>query len=322
MSDPARLHPAAGSLRPGRLLLATEHTAQDRGAERLAFALAREQAQPLMAVMPLASNPEYETVAPQVAAHAEADLAARRDALRADAAAAGAAVHLCVRRGSDPDAEIVAEARDRAAELLVIRRRGKRGLLANLLVGEMVSKVLAHAPCSVLVVPVEGQPWQRGVLACIDHEAVDAEVVRWAVRAAAPRSLPLHLVCVVARDSERASAEAALAVACRTAEAASAGTGVRIAAAVRVGPVHGRIGLATSELDADLIVMGRHGGHLLGRAWIGGVTQKVIGTAPCPVLVAVPAPDSAAMSSSSPVAAPAQAAPDPAPALPPSNTRR
>ncbi|MBL8341309.1 MAG: universal stress protein [Rubrivivax sp.] len=321
MSAPTHFSPDAAR-RLGQLLLATEHTAQDRGAERLAFALAREQARPLMAVMPLASNPEYETVAPQVAAHAEADLATRRDALHADAAAAGATVQLCVRRGSDPDAEIVAEARDRAAELLVIRRRGKRGLLANLLVGEMVSKVLAHAPCSVLVVPVEGQPWQRGVLGCIGHEAADAEVVRWAVRAAATRSLPLHLVCVAARESERGRAEAALAEACRAAEAAAAGTGMRIAAAVRAGPVHGRIVLATTELGADLIVMGRHGGHLLGRAWVGSVTHKVIGMAPCPVLVAVPAADGAARSSSSSAAAPAQAAPDPAAGLPPANTRR
>jgi len=340
MNSPTPLpsNPAPGL---GRLLLATEHTEQDRGAEAVAFALARAggmggmggvggmggagSAGPpvtLQAVMPLASNPEYETIAPHIAARAEAELAARRGALQAAASAAGVQLDLHVRRGSEPDADIVAEATERAAQLLVVRRRGKRGLLAQLLIGEMVSRVLARAPCSVLVVPREASQWQHGVLACIDvdeHAEADASantgagtssntdagtqaearpaatrsndaVVAWAARAAAAAAVPLHLLCVVAQADARARhesrGEAALARAREVAAAAVAGG--PISSALRAGPAHGRIVLATTECRADLIVLARGGGQWLGRAWLGSTTEKVIGQAPCPVLMVVP----------------------------------
>ncbi len=51
-----------------RLLLATEHTAFDVGAESLALAMAQRCQVPLDCVFPLVSNPEFEVLAPQLAA--------------------------------------------------------------------------------------------------------------------------------------------------------------------------------------------------------------------------------------------------------------
>ena len=265
------------------LLLATEHGEQDLGAEQVAFALAASMAQPLAVVMPLASNPEYEAVAPQLAARAEADIARRREALGAAALAAGVTVAVQVRRGSELYAEIVAAAREHHSALLVVRRRGQRGLLANLLIGEMVSKVLAHAPCSVLVVPREAGPAQRGLLVGVDPQQLELRPVAHAAAVAAALGLPLHLVCVVPREGERARADEAL-------SSAHAGLAVAPASAeVRIGAAHAQIIAAAQARDADLIAVARHGGHALGRAWIGGVAQKVIGLAGCAVLVLVDA---------------------------------
>jgi len=47
-----------------RLLLATEHTDFDRGAEAIAFALAARCQLALAGVMPLVSNAEFEAAAP------------------------------------------------------------------------------------------------------------------------------------------------------------------------------------------------------------------------------------------------------------------
>jgi hypothetical protein len=266
-----------------RLMLATEHTEQDRGAQALAFALARHGGAPLATVMPLASNPEYEAEAPQVAARAEAELAARREALQAEAAAAGVTLQVEVRRGSEPYAAIVEAARAARADLLVIRRRGRRGLLANLLIGEMVGNVLAHAPCSVLVTPHDvTSHWRRAVLAGVDPGNPDLAVVALAAAAARAFALPLHLAAVVGRADECEAARAALA---RVREAAAPGlTGDDD---VRVGAEHAGIAAVATERGADLIVVARHGGARLGRAWIGGTAQKVIGLAGCAVLVAV-----------------------------------
>ncbi len=135
-----------------QLLLATEHSEQDAGAEALAFAMAQHCGLPLAAVLPIVSNPEYEALAPQLAAHTEAQAGQRIQALLAAAQRARIALELQARRGPEPYREIVDEARARSTDLLVIRRRGKRGLLANLLVGDMVRNVVTHSPCSVLVV--------------------------------------------------------------------------------------------------------------------------------------------------------------------------
>lgn len=266
-----------------RLLLATEHSEQDQGAEALALVLAAHCALPLSAVLPLTSNAELEVAAPQWVQKMDADAARHRQALEGAARAAGVALALRVRRGPELFEEIVAEARDRAADLLVIRRRGKRGLLANLLVGEMVSKVVAHAPCSVLIAPRDAHMWRQGVLVGIDPQADASALLAQAAELAAACALPLTLVAVAESAATRGAAEQALAAALRQAGALHD----KVAGEVRVGRAHQALIEAARERGADLIVVARHGGTRLARAWIGGTTQKVIGLAECPVLVHV-----------------------------------
>lgn len=230
-----------------KLLLATERTEFDAGAERVALAMAQRCQQDLATVFPLASNAEYEALAPQAAALAErhaSDLIAQ---WRAMATEAGVRVQLRLRRGAQLHREIVDEAREQSAQVLVIRRRGKRGFLAKLLVGEMVGQVLAHAPCHVLVVPREAQMWQRGVLVAPAVGAASTHLTTLAQQVADECALPMH-VC-----NER-SAKAILA--------------------------------AALEQQADLIIVGRHGAGTAGRSRIDAETQQLLGTTTCAVLVA------------------------------------
>lgn len=267
-----------------RLLLATEHSEQDAGAEALAFSVAQRCGLPLAGVLPIVSNPEYETLAPQLAAHTEAQAGKRIQALLADAQRAGVGLTLQTRRGPEPYREIVDEARERNADLLVIRRRGKRGLLANLLVGDMVRNVVTHSPCSVLVVPRAAQMWSRRVLVALDPLTVDMTPVTTAAAVAAEYGLPLSVLCVTvpAADAMQVS-ERVLQRASSTARA----FGVTVDAVTRAGRPHEQIVAAARQLGVDLIVIGRHGDEDLSRAWLGGVAQKVIGLAEEPVLVAV-----------------------------------
>lgn len=268
-----------------RLMLATEHSEHDVGAEAMSFAMAQRCGLPLRAVLPIASNPEYEAMAPQLAAHAEAQAGQRIAALRADAKRAGIVLELQARRGPEAWREIVDEAAERQTDLLIIRRRGRRGLLANLLVGEMVRNVVAHAPCSVLVVPRSAAMWSRRVLAAIDPDAPDTAPAVTAAAIAAECSLPLTLLAVHAgADESRRRAEASL----QRAIAAAQGSGVALDAFARVGRAHEQIVEAARHCGADLIVIGRHGDEGLARAWLGGVAQKVIGLADGPVLVTPP----------------------------------
>lgn len=266
-----------------RPLLATEHGEFDTGAEALAFAIARQCGLPLAGVLPVVSNPEYEVVAPQLAAKADAEAAAKRQHLATLARAQGVTLDLQVRHGPEAWTEIVDEARERGADLIVIRRRGKRGLLANLLVGEMVSKVVAHAPCSLLIAPRDARLWTRGVLAGVDPQAPDAGLLAQAALLARDCDLPLHLLCVAAGEAGREAAAQALAAALASAGALHA----RVDGQVLTGRAHQVLVDTAQARGADLLVVGRHGGTPLARAWIGGTAQKVIGLAPCPVLVHV-----------------------------------
>jgi nucleotide-binding universal stress UspA family protein len=263
-----------------RLLLATEHSEHDRGAEALGLALARHCGLPLPVVMPVISNPEYEAIAPAAAARADAAAAARREAFAAEAQGSGVALDTSVRHGLQLWREIVEHARELGSELLVIRRRGRPGLLANVLIGDMVSKVLSHAPCPVLVCPREAHMWQQRVLVALAPGEPDDGPLRMAAEVARRCGLPLTLLSV-GPEALRAGLEA-------QAQAWRAG-GLVVDVELRQGTVHREIVDAARGAAADLIVVGRHGGNFLGRVWIGGTAQKVIGLAEQPVLVIPPA---------------------------------
>ncbi|MDO8284024.1 MAG: universal stress protein [Burkholderiaceae bacterium] len=264
-----------------RLLLATECSEFDVGAEKMAFALAQRCQLPLATVVPLVSNPEYEALAPQIAARAEQEAATKIAKLRTHASTAQVAIDLRVRRGEEPYLEIIEEARATDSEMIIIRRRGKRGLLANLLVGEMVSKVVAHAPCHVLIVPPEANMWSQRVLVAVDPTEDGRPIVAIATGVAAQCGLPLHVVSVVAAEGLRAQAQALINQMVEQAQH----DGVAAIGEVRVGKPFTEILAAREASGSDLIVMGSRGDSRIGRALVGGVAQKVMGLSEYPVLV-------------------------------------
>lgn len=269
-----------------RLLLATEHSEYDTGAESMALALAQRSQLPLATVLPLVSNPEYESLAPQIAARAEREAAVKIVELRAQADAMGVTIDLQVRRGEEPYQEIVEEALARQSKLIIIRRRGKRSFLANLLVGEMVSKVVAHAPCHVLIVPREARMWKQRVLVAAEPTSRGLRLVTLAAGVALECGLPLHVVCVNPSDTHEQQVETFMAEALTLARQG----GASAQAETRRGNPSSEILAAATECQADLIVIGNRNTNSLGRAFLGGVSQKVIGLSEKPVLLAHFAP--------------------------------
>lgn len=190
-----------------RILLATECSEYDAGAERIALSMAQRCGIALRVVVPIVSNPEFEVQAPELALRNEEALAQRLETLRRTAADRGVTLDLAVRHGGDPHREIVEEARSFAADLLVIRRRGKPGILASLLVGEMVSKVIRDVPCCVLTVPRAAEFWQRGVLAAVGDTPTAQDISTLSARIAAVCGLPLTIASVASEESALARIE-------------------------------------------------------------------------------------------------------------------
>ncbi len=241
------------------LLLATEHSEFDAAAERMAFHLAQRLRVPLAAVVPYVSNTEFAAASPELSARADEDVGRRAEAVEAAAAAAEVNLNLEVRGGPELHTEIVDEAVRVGARLIVARRRGKVGFLKRLQVGEMVGKVVAQAPCSVLLVPQKVGAWQRGVMLVVEGaSSPQRSQLQDAANAAA--RLAGSSVHVLTLDAPSASHQ-------KTAE--------DIVAAAR-------------DADCDLIVIARRGNEASAPNWVGGVAHKVVGLADCAVLIHVP----------------------------------
>lgn len=264
------------------ILLATEHTEFDIGAERVAFEMARLCGIPLRVVLPLLSNSEYEAEAPQLALRAEQQAAKNVDVLHDRAKESGVRLDIHIRRGEEAYQEIVAEAVDLKADLIVIRRRGKPGFLANMLVGEMVSKVIKNAPCAVLTVPRAAEFWRHGILAAVNETPAAQKVVSLASAIATACDLPLTIVSVAETRETKAKVES---FNNRMAERASLDTR-HVQSRVLVGkPVDQVLGLA-KEISADLMVIGRQRySHIPFSLGGSSAMQQIAGAMDIPTLV-------------------------------------
>jgi nucleotide-binding universal stress UspA family protein len=265
---------------PRRILLATQWTDFDAGAERLATELARKLGTPLSVVVPLLSNPEYEVVAPELAAEAEAKAArgAAEFSQRAHSAAVPVEVHFL--RGAEPWRDIVDEARAENADLLVTRRRGHRGFLRRLRVGDMVRQVAAHARCPTLMVPRAAQLPAQRVLTAIDVSTAFDHVVQAAAAMAAALDLPMELLVIVRSGSATAAGSAALQRATHVASA----VGVQCRGSVLSGQAVALVPERMSEVRADLLVTGippEQAAH--GR--LGDAVETLVAEVSCPTLL-------------------------------------
>jgi len=263
-----------------RILLATEHTDFDVGAERLALEMAHRWGLPLAAVLPVLSNPEFEAEAPQLAERAEREAAAKISALQSQARKVGVTLDIGARHGEDPYREIVDEATRRSSDLIVIRIRGKRSFLANLLIGEMVSKVVGHAPCSTLMVPPASNMWSRSIVAAVDESSLAERVVTIAATIATICNLPLTIINVAHSPEMQKKAET---IVSRNIAVATA-IGTQAQGRVLSGKPHEQILAASKSLGADLIVIGKHGDGGLAKMYLGSTMQKIAGLAEVPVL--------------------------------------
>lgn len=265
-----------------RILLATEHTEFDAGAERLAFAMAKRCGVPLRVVVPLLSNPEYEAEMPELALRAEQEAGSKIAELRKQAEVSGVQLDVHVRRGAEIHAEIVAEAVESKTDLIVIRRRGKPGFLARMLVGEMVSKVIRDTSCSVLLVPRAAEFWNRHVLAAVGDTPAAASIAKTAGTIAGICGLPLTVLSVAAdADPESLSKTQSL----NTMNVALASiSSDKVRGEVRIGkPVEQTIA-AAKAISADLVVIGRQRYHLMPFG-SQGIMQNIAGNMDVPTLV-------------------------------------
>lgn len=193
----------------------------------------------------------------------------------------------------EPYSRIVHVAEDENCDLIVMGRRGQTNLERELM-GGVTARVIGHTHRDVLVVP-EGKrdiDWSR-ILLVTDGSPFSEAAVTKAIAMAREHSAKLFAAMVVYTNDEfiafapsivnQLVIEAQRILADIAAQAAAAG--VTAETLVREGEPHEAIIGLTGEVAAGVIVMGAHGRKGLTRLLMGRVTERVIGYAPCPIMV-------------------------------------
>lgn len=251
-----------------RLMLAADDSELAPTTRGLAIALARQ----------LGVTLDVVTVA---ASAADAERASDRlGTVRREATIAGVACEGVTRQGVDLAAEIGTAASSAHTQLLVIGRRLIPGVAE---VGPVAQRIIASAPCDVLVVAPESTLWQRRILVPFDGSDAAIAACQVAAQLARPAHLPLTLFSVPDRTGQL---PIAIADAAQLAIANLKLDGVHAELLVRPGKIADGILAAAAETGADLIVLYRHTRGGLSRKLLGSVSDQVIRQATVPVLLA------------------------------------
>lgn len=177
-------------------------------------------------------------------------------------------------------------------DVIVMGRRGLRQI-ERALIGSVTARVIGHTQRDVLVVPKESVVGWKKIVIATDGSKHSAAATERAISFAKSYGGELRVVSVVDVPTEF-YAEAPKAVedlvkkakgyvsdVKKLAEAA----GVKAETFVGEAEADEAITNLAKEQNADMVIIGSHGRTGLRRLLMGSVAEKVIGYAPCPVLV-------------------------------------
>ncbi len=263
-----------------KILLATDQSTYSEGAIREAIKFASKCSSRIYATMTIETNPEYETIGSNVFEKEEAEARAYLDSIKARAEKDGVACETMLHESMDASEAIVTEATEKKVDMIVIGRRGYKGL-AKALMGEVAAKVIAHAPCKVMVVPRAAQIEYRHILVAVDGSKHALAALNEAIAIARRCGSRIIALSAMRDESERKEA----AVYANQAVEMAKKEGVEAEAVTPTGRSFNVIVETASGRGVDLIVMGTYGKTGLKKVLMGSSTEKVIGSAGCGVLV-------------------------------------
>ena len=214
-----------------------------------------------------------------------------RDCAESVALALGATCEVVTFRGGVPHEQIVRHASDTNVDLIVMGTHGRTGI-AHAVLGSVTEKVLRSAPCPVLTVHRKDHKLVAGnILVAIDFDNESKQALAYGRLLGQAFGASLRLLHVMPNHFLHAMTADPIHLAARSHE--------------RMGEwltdedrrnLHATCVLAESDLPAEailnyartheinLIVMGTHGRGAVDRFLLGSVAERVVRTAPCPVL--------------------------------------
>lgn len=263
-----------------KLLVATDRSVFSEGAIREAINFAKKCSSRLYIISVMETNPEYETIGANVFEKEEEEAIEYLESIKTRASQEGLYSQSMLLHGDEPYRLIVDVAAEKMVDMIIIGRRGRKGLM-KVLMGSVTSKVIGHAPCKVLVVPKAARIEYRNVLVAIDGSehsiAAASEAIGIAKRCGS------NIIAISVAHSEAELKEAKTNVG-RIVEMAQK-DGIPVEALAPIGKSYDVIVETAGGRAVDLIVMGTYGERGLKKLFMGSTTGNVIGHTTCAVLV-------------------------------------
>jgi nucleotide-binding universal stress UspA family protein len=283
------------SIFPTTILLATDGSGEAELAARTAADLADKTDSELHVVHVLVLPPEtlHDPFGTAAREEFERRGRARLDELVGRLEAFGGAVGGAHFRVGSPGAEIVAQAEEVGAGLVVLGSRGL-GAMRRALMGSVSDSVVRHAPCPALVVREEPLAFPTKILLAADGSEEAKLAATTAAALAGDTDSELHVVTVgpFLPTVFAATEEEPARMAREARRTLDEQVGLIEAAGGSVSQAHLRLGGAAEEIvalaedvGAGLIAMGSRGRGGIRRALMGSVSERVVRHAHCPVFV-------------------------------------
>lgn len=206
------------------------------------------------------------------------------DKIKEQAIAAGVtSCHTHLIQGKSIHQEIVTLADELRADLIIMGRRGRRGL-ARAMLGHATAMVIGQAHCNILVVPRAAEIKGRHFVVATDGSRFAEAAIITATKLGAICKTPITVVSVnnPSHSDERKS------VAYEAVNRAAAhlhDKGVSVNTKTLLGSPAVAITELAKEINADLIITGSHGRTGLDRVLIGSTSERILNDTMCAVLV-------------------------------------
>lgn len=192
----------------------------------------------------------------------------------------------------EPYEKILEVAQEENCELIVMGRRGLSSMERTLM-GSVTAKVIGYIHGRTLVVPKDTTVGWNNIMVTTDGSKYSEAALNEAINYAKSYGGTLKIVSVVYTNDEFLAnapdvVDKMIDRAKKSLDEAknrAVQEGVSAETIVREGEPYQVIINLANEYNADTIIMGSHGRTGLKRIFMGSVTSRVIGHAPCPVMV-------------------------------------
>jgi nucleotide-binding universal stress UspA family protein len=267
------------------LLLATDCSPHSEGAVKEAILFAKSCSIKLTLLYIRGLSEGYESGGLTAMEKMDPKILSYFNAVRETAAEENVELDIVIRRTDEAFQGIIKEAEERKTDVIIMGRRGMSGF-QRILMGSVTAKVIAYAPCKVLVVPKDADVRGEKILLATDgskySEMAEIESINIAKRC--PHVKNFTAVSVAPSKDNIEQANKIL----NRLNASASKEGVSVDTLALVGEPYKTIVNASLETSADIVIIGTHGRTGLSRFFMGSVAERVIALCHCSVLVVKP----------------------------------